>query len=535
MPNWTYSRTDDSASSDDKLQVDNSGNIYFRDGSSGTFKSVDSTGTERWVNSDVKGDGTDIDYFAVTPDGSEVIILFNADSWYFLDGTTGSVNTTTSTTFEGSVGMVTVGNTREVYTHEWTTSGTRRLYHYDAGNDTSLKSFAPNDDPRESDEVSFNTDYIYFGDASNYVYKLARSDFSVVQSKQLDTRYGATITTVADDNSLIVVEWTDFDTDDNTNYHRGIDGSLNELWEEELTLLGSSYDNADNEYYLADLYDDGVRRVNDEGLVSHRWDTSTYDVREVDINDDWSSTKSYVQGYNGTIIQLDDTNDFYSVLSRVTATQVSTSDTTNATSTLDLWLADATQVSTSTTTNTSKTLDGLAATQPPVEVWLNSPSIEIEEPAWSFVDNNGQQYIANAVDISGGEPQITRGERVTLPFVFFKDNEEEGTRHTETYQRLIDTYKQNLTEDTIKTINTGRGVPRFTENINPQSSAETYLFKLNSDDNYTYQKEWWVVVTDIEDATTLRGPREQLNITIYPLEPFDGSKTRAEIVDEYKV
>lgn len=151
---------------------------------------------------------------------------------------------------------------------------------------------------------------------------------------------------------------------------------------------------------------------------------------------------------------------------------------------------------------------------------------------WTLTDDGGQTYTINTIDLNAGEPLFKRGQSITLPCVFHEN--QGGEFHLETYNRLLDNYNRYLSDDTVKTVTTSRGEPRYTQNINPLSEASSYLFKLVPGDDLTYQEPWWIVIVDISDSTLLRGPAETLQLSVLPLRPVDGY-TRQEIVDEYEV
>lgn len=151
---------------------------------------------------------------------------------------------------------------------------------------------------------------------------------------------------------------------------------------------------------------------------------------------------------------------------------------------------------------------------------------------WVFTDDGAQKYTVDSVDISEGETLFKRGQEITLQCVFHEDSG--GEFHIETYNRLLEKYKRYLSDDAVKTTISSRGVPKYTQNLNPLSGASSYLFKLEPSSDLDYQDSWWVVVTEISDETVIRGPVERLDITLLPLVPVDGT-TRTEIVNKYEV
>lgn len=153
--------------------------------------------------------------------------------------------------------------------------------------------------------------------------------------------------------------------------------------------------------------------------------------------------------------------------------------------------------------------------------------------AWTLTDDGNQTYTIDSINASGGEILFRLGQEITRTFVFHTDSDG-GEYHTDTYERLKENYGRHLTDNTVLTTETHRGVPRYTQNINPISNASSYLFKLEPGSSLDMYKSWWVVITAMEDDTTMIGPAERLSVTLYPLTPADG-QTRAEIVDEYEV
>jgi len=151
---------------------------------------------------------------------------------------------------------------------------------------------------------------------------------------------------------------------------------------------------------------------------------------------------------------------------------------------------------------------------------------------WLLTDDGAQTYTIDSIDLSAGETQFKRGQELTLQCIFHEDSG--GEFHLETYNRLLDNYNRYLSEGAVKTTVSSRGQPRYTQNLNPISEASSYLFKLEPGDDLDYQTDWWVVISNIADTTTIRGPAESLEITFFPLTPVDG-QTREQIVDEYEV
>jgi len=150
----------------------------------------------------------------------------------------------------------------------------------------------------------------------------------------------------------------------------------------------------------------------------------------------------------------------------------------------------------------------------------------------TFEDINGATYPVDMVDISAGEYLITRAEEIELPCIFIKDAD--GVNHIETYNRIVDSFGKNLTESAVNTVVTNGSKPRYTQNINPLSEVDSYLLKMNLESTSDYHKNWWVVLSGIEDGTVLRGSREVLTLTLFPLVPENG-ETFSEIIDEYEV
>lgn len=541
MPDYTYERANQTTSG--KNVVDDSGNVYFEDGD-GNLKSIDNTGTVRWTATDLNGDGSALDDWAISPDNTELVVLVDGSSWYFVDAGTGNVNASTATTFQSTTSMVCVSNTREIYINEYTGP----LHHYDAGADTSTKAFNPPNGSAEAEtqHIAYNANHVYLGDNSGYIYELNRSDFSINQSTQVAT-FGVEVQDVSDDGSFIQVNG--YDGANSEGQYWGYDGSLNELYN--FTYNGAfdvAYDSVDGESYTPGGGQDTIQTYDQNGTKRREYTDASGDVEDIVINEAYNASKTIINRGFGEIAQIDD-SEFTKLIETVTTTQVSTpatmngataqiiepitstqvagAGTMNTTTLVENFRIDTTTVSTAATPNgaTATDIPRIPATQASTSTsMLAADTLDVEND-WVIVDVDGVKHRANGIALDEGVPAFRRGRELQRTFIFNR------AVHTKSYNALKEKFNQYIGGETVKVVQTYDGKPHYTQNINPRSPTESYLWKLEPTNRFD---SWWVVVTDIQDSTRQIGPAEALTVTMYVIAPVSEGD-RAYIEDNFEV
>jgi len=526
MVQWTYQRQNQSQASDNK--VDNSGNVYFEDGD-GTLKSVDSTGTLRWTATDINGDGSSIRDFAPLPDGSEVIVNFYNDTWYFLDGSTGNVNSSTADTLgiADGAGMVSVGNTREVYVGAF---GDDALYHYNADTDSPIKSVIPPNGAfsTPSTEIPYNSSQVFIADDSGYVYDLDASDFSVNDSLQIET-FGMAVEDADRDGSYLVA--AGFDLGASEGVYHGVDNSttLTDDWRDtDNGAYATTYDDVEGKAIRRNQAQDKLLKIDNAGEISDEFSDGGSDYSDAYVNEDFDDTLVYANRGFGEVVQVAD-SEFTSVgPEAITATQVETPATMTTPTLIENFVEQATQVSTAGTMNTTVAdtipVFDVTATQVEGLATVNTVETVSPDPFWKIYTADGSQYTTD-IRLDGGPPQFRVGTEFSRVFTFNREG------HTAVYNELRSKYTRNLTDTTVQLVNTINGRPHFTQNINPISDADSYLWRVK---DVPVTRDWWVVVTDISDVTRHAGPSEALEVTMVPIAPFSAGD-RETITTEYEV
>lgn len=184
------------------------------------------------------------------------------------------------------------------------------------------------------------------------------------------------------------------------------------------------------------------------------------------------------------------------------------------------------------TMNTPAGTENIGSTQFAASATMLTGAVEEAEETWLILDAEGEEYLTDLMRLDDGFPQFRRGREITRTFLFTEDR---GTRnHYHAYRRLNEKFNSYLTEDTIKMAITYDGRPHYTQNINPRSPATSYLWEVRPNPSIEGVKDWWVVVTDVEEASRLVGGSEALTVTMYVLAPTDEGD-RQYIRDNFEV
>lgn len=143
---------------------------------------------------------------------------------------------------------------------------------------------------------------------------------------------------------------------------------------------------------------------------------------------------------------------------------------------------------------------------------------------WIIDDKRGNSYTVDGISLADGEPQFRVGNTTDLVFIYETSDAD--------YRSIRDEFSAFLTENTVFTGTTFRGVPFFQENIHPSAPIESYLWKLTPDNALT-QEAWWIVPVSIEDNSLYDGAGQRLAVSAFVIAPaIEGNRTYIE--DEYK-
>lgn len=150
------------------------------------------------------------------------------------------------------------------------------------------------------------------------------------------------------------------------------------------------------------------------------------------------------------------------------------------------------------------------------------------DTTWT-ITNLADEITADGMTIDGGWPDFTVGSEVSFSLVF-------ESQHASSYQTMRE-YGKYLFDDAVEYGTDYREVPYYKERINPDfrpSASVSFLFKLLPADRIRNLKGWWIIVSDIEDATLYDGPWGRLNFTGFVLAPASEGD-RSYIENQFEV
>lgn len=154
----------------------------------------------------------------------------------------------------------------------------------------------------------------------------------------------------------------------------------------------------------------------------------------------------------------------------------------------------------------------------------------IVDTSWTIETDSGT-YTADGLTTDNGWPSFSVGENVNFSFVF-----NEGD-HVPEYKGLVQ-YGEFIFDGAIQTGLDYREEPyykingheKFTDNNDRFGS---YLMKITPADRIRNTQSWWVVVTEVEDATLYEGSWERINFSGFVVAPgSEGDKTYIEYTYE---
>lgn len=527
MVNWTY--TGHSNATVVEHNPDN-GQTYVGD-SDGNIYAINSDGTENWVLSDQSGFNRGIRDIAIT----------SSDSFYYADGadvrlvsTTGNIEATysagaspTDLWYSSSVGTYVVSD------DELIEIGATFGPLYDA--DTTYYDF---------DSITGDGTYLYVGTDNYRVHKHRISDGVRVDTVTVNTER---VGDILYHDGFIYVDADNITKIDATD--------LSIVWEADVNVREIEYDTSEDLLYAprSTLDNAGIARVDpSDGKVLAEYDAGVpYD--DVSIVD--ASTIVGTQDSQTTSIN---DNEFAIVLEKLSATQVQSVATMLDTeltfgvvvkvemndaqvSSLALsgtqvqgvgamnvgeisaYDASATQFTVQALSNNSGSLDKLSAVQPTGSATMLTGVTEESTDLWVIEDVDGNEYLASRMRLDDGVPQFRRGQEITRVFIFSDDF---GGIPAENIYSNVKDFGRYLTEDSVRTITSYNGVPKYTQNVNPLAETTSYLWKVTPNASSDTIEPWWVVVTNIRDVTRMVGASHALETTMYAVAPVsEGDRT----------
>jgi len=244
-----------------------------------------------------------------------------------------------------------------------------------------------------------------------------------------------------------------------------------------------------------------------------------------------TSTQSGVFGRDpGVTVSM---NDAQVTSTSAAATQTTVPATMNPDAGVTSAQVTSTQFGATAIMNALGAKDTVTATQVSAPATMHTTSVQESGSSWNIKDKGGNSYAATLMRLDEGIPQFRRGREITRTFIFSKDTG--ASTHENTYETIRERFGEYLTENTTKMVSTFRGETRFRQNLNPQTNAESYVWEVTPNPSLQDDLDsWWVLVTNIEDTTTMVGPSESLEVTMVPLAPTsEGDRTYIE--DNFEV
>lgn len=544
MADWTVSTN--SGFDIEGLDSDSSGNTYYAalDSTNDVFSltKVDSTGSEQWR---VTRNTTD-NFDSMDVRGGDIAVTLSSEVYIFDD----AGNETAYSDFPNPNGDVIVVNSSDVAIP----SGSEYKFEiWDVSNDFASPSFTnPNNYYFEAAAYNATNDEYYVGDSNGYMYTLdsnltQTASGQPISGSHADMLYdGGIYISTGFDGKLARIDETDI---------------TSTIWETTTgaTIEGIDTVSADSNIYTALAYiNNPLQHGKSDGSEKYTYSTS----KELDYVTVTSSDKSvWGDVVNNEVLQLDDSN-WNNLYITTTATQPSVASTVNAANTSSFVLVyasmnDATVTSlqtgvtqaTSTATmnpdaaitknlvdsspiagtatmNVVDPLDEFIDTVNVPEVTASPASTDIEfsETTIFIETEQGLEYVADGILYEGEHPFLQKSATTTLTLIVDGEN----------YEELRTNHARYLTEDTVNVTKSFYNEPQYRQTINPLSSVSSYLWKFDPLDTVTGVGTWWVVVTDINDATVQYGTGEQVEVELLPLKKDEG-ETFTQISEEYEV
>jgi len=529
MPDWTYTASGGGSLT---YTLDNNGSTYVLDTDT-DIVSLDSDGNVRWTNSDVAGDGTTIQTYSVTNDGSEVYVNFYKEKTVVLDGTDGSQLNSYNESFglASRSKLIPKDNTsREVYAIQFSPGD---LIDYDIENNSIIKSLSsPNGEFRDLQLERDFTDgtHIFLTDDAGYLYKINLSDFSIDYSVDV-TSNPLTIESVGGNDSVVHVSEYDYDTNEATYWTYDFSGSSFSLVRTE--TRSSSYDyehhNGDSAIYGPDSNGDLAGFKYDNGTAINEY-TGAF-RSSIGVEESYNTDKFFVEVTQGELAQLD-RSEFTTLLASASATQFDSTASINSTTTTRISPVSASQIAVSglMVSGVADTIPRFEATQTAVSAPQNNPSLRAFTTPAKFVTNDGTSFKFNGFKDEGQTLRFRRGEAQTRTIMF---NNDEVMDHTEEYNRFVTNFNKYLTGEAVKLVQTYDGKTHFKQNVNTLAEVDSFLVKYVPQSDSS-KDVWWFVLIDMTDATRLIGTAEEIKIEFVPLTPVsEGDRTY--IKDNFEV